>query len=241
MCLSTAVTLWIIAATIDTSQATLGQRGVPERVPLYENVEILVGTPPEQFDRIMEAISVSLGVECEYCHVSGDPASDVKAAKETARQMMRMAADAGTSYFEALEAPSCWTCHRGSPVPEAEPVSEAPGTTPRAIQSAFSNEDRLSGEVYGNIRQYEDLPANALLGVMEFYSRALGVTCDHCHVEGEWASDARLMKLMSRRMLEIGEALQREYFTTPGAVSCWTCHRGETLPQTNLPPGLLPG
>lgn len=35
------------------------------------NLEVLEGVPPGQLQLIMEATAVSLGVECEHCHVAG--------------------------------------------------------------------------------------------------------------------------------------------------------------------------
>ena len=99
---------------------------------------------------------------------------------------------------------------------------------------------RLSREVYGNITNYGELPANRLREIMEAYSRDLGVGCDYCHIEGDWASDAKLMKLLSRRMFEIQERLVSDYLRSDPALSCWTCHRGNALPETNVPPEILP-
>ncbi len=224
--------------------AILGQETPSFPDTPYENLQILTGAPPDQLEQIMGAIALSLGVECEYCHVTGNWASDERGAKETAREMMRMSAEIGETYFGVLEAPSCWTCHRGSPRPETQPFPALPAgalglPVGTAGALAFANEDTASGEVYVNIQNYTDLPASGLRGVMETYTRDLGVGCDHCHVEGDWASDEVLMKLVARRMFEIQQGLEGEYLPE-GALSCWTCHRGETLPETNLPPGLLP-
>ena len=224
--------------------AILGQETPAFPDAPYENLQILTGAPPDQLEQIMGAIALSLGVECEYCHVAGNWASDEREAKGTAREMMRMLADIDETYFGVLEAPSCWTCHRGSPRPETEPFPALPVgalNLPVGTGSAlpFVDEDTSSGEVYVNIQNYTDLPARELRGVMETYNRDLGVGCDHCHVEGDWASDEVLMKRVARRMFEIQQGVGNE-FLSEGALSCWTCHRGEALPQTNLPGRLLP-
>ena len=93
-------------------------RGPPVQTSAYENVQVLFDAPPGQLQQIMEAMSASLGVTCEYCHDANDRASDANPVKETARDMIRMVVESSESYFEVLEAPSCWTCHRGSPTPE---------------------------------------------------------------------------------------------------------------------------
>ena len=210
----------------------------------YENVRVLAGVPRGQLQQIMEAMTVSLGVDCQYCHDVNAPESDVKPTKQIARRMMQMLVSASGSYFELMEVPSCWTCHRGSPTPEFEPLEPevpAPPENPFPVGRPFSSEERLSVEVYENIQVYPNLPANGLQSVMEGYSQALGVGCEYCHTVGEWASDDLLMKLMARRMLEIQNGLESEYLSGDGTLSCWTCHRGEAVPETRLPVGMTTG
>ncbi len=69
---------------------------------------------------------------------------------------------------------------------------------------------------------------------------ALGVKCDHCHVQGNFASDEKRAKKTGRRMLELTLALNKEYFpehsrteggSRLGRVTCYTCHQGEVTPK----------
>jgi hypothetical protein len=230
----------VVLVIAEGPRSSFGQQGPILGESGYQNVQILMDAPPEQLQQIMQAMSASLGVECEYCHDPADRASDANPLKGVAREMIRMVVGASESYFEVLEAPSCWTCHRGSPTPETEPAIGPLPVIPAVGGAPFSSENRLSGEVYGDVRNYRDVPANGLRQIMEAYSRDLGVGCDYCHVQGEWADDAKLMKLLSRRMFEIQEGLESQYLGTVGALSCWTCHRGNALPETNLPPEILP-
>ena len=234
------VALSVVLGIAAAERASFGQEGPPIQESPYENVQILMDAPPEQLQQIMQAISVSLGVECEYCHDAAGRGSDANPVKRTARDMIRMVVGAAERYFEVLEAPSCWTCHRGSPTPETEPAIVIDPVRLPSGGAPFSTENRSSGEVYENIRNYPDLPANGLRQIMEAYSRDLGVGCDYCHIQGDWADDTQLMKLLSRRMFEIQKDMESEYLGTSGAVSCWTCHRGNALPEGNLPPELLP-
>ena len=214
----------------------------------YQNVQVLMDAPAEQLALIMQATAGSLGVDCEYCHVGEAWHLDDPPAKRTARDMMRMLGSVSETYFEFLEVPSCWTCHRGSTVPQYEPNLEtgalvAPNPVVSAVfvpRGVFSGETRPSGEVYENVQHHRDLPANELRGVMEGYSRALGVGCDHCHVEGDWGSDQLLTKLVAGRMFEIEVGMEREFFSSQDALSCWTCHRGQVTPEMSLPPDLMP-
>lgn len=75
---------------------------------------------------------------------------------------------------------------------------------------------------------------------MQLMSSALGVSCGHCHVRGNFASDANPRKADARRMVEMTRAINRQYFpdyvpepeeSRLGRVTCLTCHQGEERPQ----------
>lgn len=79
---------------------------------------------------------------------------------------------------------------------------------------------------------------------MNHMVQALGVTCNTCHVRGNFASDDNAKKITARRMLEMTRALNKQFFpdhkpkpgeSVLGRVTCYTCHQGETIPK--LPPG----
>lgn len=204
------------------------------------NIEILNGVGAAELNRIMEATSASLGVECTFCHVEGDYASDAAGAKRRAREMMRMVvamSEPGRGTFELLESPSCWTCHRGSTQPPIRPVSDP---APAPVPDVFSSSTEPAGEVYENVTVFGDVPANQLREIMTEFRTALGVGCEHCHVAGNWAADDRIEKLMARVMADMRWNLEANYFMGRTAVTCWTCHRGAPTPQTSLPAGLLP-
>jgi photosynthetic reaction center cytochrome c subunit len=75
---------------------------------------------------------------------------------------------------------------------------------------------------------------------MQRMSVALGVKCDHCHVQGNFASDEKRPKHTGRRMLQLTLALNSEFFpafqpasgeSKLGRVTCYTCHQGATTPR----------
>jgi hypothetical protein len=94
---------------------------------VYKNVQVLKGMPADQFIRTMKGYTNALGVRCEFCHVTA-PGSEIPGfgafskddleAKRTARKMILMVGDIREKYFADKEAPTCWTCHRGSKQPE---------------------------------------------------------------------------------------------------------------------------
>jgi hypothetical protein len=73
-------------------------------------------------------------------------------------------------------------------------------------------------------------------GVMQKYAQALGVRCDHCHVQDR-ASDENAKKLVARQMITMVKEINAKF---PDAsktyVTCYTCHNGHTTPLTAPPP-----
>jgi hypothetical protein len=66
---------------------------------------------------MMAAMTRLLGVGCSHCHVVDQWASDDKPAKRIARRHFEMMDVLTKDYFDNQERVSCWTCHRGQPIP----------------------------------------------------------------------------------------------------------------------------
>lgn len=84
------------------------------------------------------------------------------------------------------------------------------------------------------------VPASVLLDVMNYgYSRALGVSCTHCHVEQDFASDEKRPKRAAREMAVmhymVNQQLRKmQNLETPPdnrPINCFTCHRGTINPN----------
>ncbi len=76
---------------------------------------------------------------------------------------------------------------------------------------------------------------------MQMMNQALGVSCGHCHVRGNFASESNPFKATARRMLEMTRAINQQYFpdykpvegeSKLGRVTCFTCHQGSERPKT---------
>src|ERR1044072_5575985 len=74
------------------------------------NVQVLKDVPPDQFQLVMQYVAASLGVQCNYCHVMNDNASDDKETKKTARKMMQLVSDLNTQFFGGTAKVSCASC-----------------------------------------------------------------------------------------------------------------------------------
>jgi photosynthetic reaction center cytochrome c subunit len=114
-------------------------RQTPPRVKSAEevekNIKVMKGMPDAQVIPTMRFMSASLGVRCDFCHVSKDgqldAASDAKKEKETARDMIKMVRAVNRANFRGEPQISCFTCHMGQPLPQkfpALPVAVAPPT-----------------------------------------------------------------------------------------------------------------
>lgn len=89
-----------------------------------------------------------------------------------------------------------------------------------------------------NIQMLKGLPESQLFPVMNFIRTSLGVGCAYCHVHTAddkwvWESDDKPEKLIARKMMQMKFDINkgnRAIFGTTGAITCYTCHRGQTKP-----------
>jgi outer membrane lipoprotein-sorting protein len=88
-----------------------------------------------------------------------------------------------------------------------------------------------------NIKVLTGMPQSQLIPVMNFFAASMGRRCNYCHVnnQGQWdyASDAKPEKTAAREMvklvMDINKTTERLKLDP---VSCYTCHRGRTSPQS---------
>lgn len=117
-----------------------------------QNLKILPkNISDEELHQVMRGYSKSLGVRCNFCHVSTgegkeaqyDFASDNKHTKIVARDMMRMTAAINKKYLSKidggkLERITCVTCHMGKTVPtistDSLPKKEKPVMNTDSLQ-----------------------------------------------------------------------------------------------------------
>ena len=87
----------------------------------FKNIQVLKDIPADQVIPGMQFISISLGVECEFCHVQGALEKDDKKPKQTARKMMEMMFTINQENFDGHREVTCYSCHRGSTDPVGTP------------------------------------------------------------------------------------------------------------------------
>jgi hypothetical protein len=146
-----------------------------------------------------------------------------------------------------------------SPVPSAS-AAQAPAQPPTAtapkdsvtlereryvaeVRKSIAGKEQLpAGEVFKNVKMNPQMPAARLLAVMNIgYGRSLGVSCTHCHVPGQWDSDAKTQKQTARDMSAMVARINGELLKGipnlkgPNAiVNCTTCHRGQVKPALDM-------
>jgi hypothetical protein len=105
----------------EPAQATKPEQGIRLAEQVYKNIQVLKGTPASELESTMAFFSGSLGVKCNYCHTNPFE-KDEKPTKQTARQMIRMVLELNKGSFSGEKAVTCFTCHRGKPLPVSVPV-----------------------------------------------------------------------------------------------------------------------
>ncbi|CRI65628.1 Photosynthetic reaction center, cytochrome c subunit [Thiocapsa sp. KS1] len=184
--------------------------GGPKVSEVYQNVQVLSDLTVADFTRLMVAVTTWVAPEqgCNYCHVPGNWASDDIYTKVVSRRMFQMTQQTNSAWKDhvAQTGVTCYTCHRGKPVPEyvwtTDPGPDLPsGVSPTGQNIASStvayaslpfdpftpfldqaNEIRVIGNAAlpsGNLASIKQ--AEWTYGLMMQISDALGVNCTFCH------------------------------------------------------------
>jgi len=199
------------ANVIPVSLPSLGNGGPPASA-VYKNVQVLKGVSVANFTRLMASITtwVSPTQGCAYCHDTNDMASDSLYTKVVSRRMLQMVQHINSDWKQHVAATgvTCYTCHRGQPVPaniwfnnpgpaQAGGVAQAPnGKNHPALQAGVTSlpfdpftpfleqaaNIRVEGTTplpTGNLQSIKQ--TDWTYALMMHFSDALGVNCTFCH------------------------------------------------------------
>jgi photosynthetic reaction center cytochrome c subunit len=137
----------------------------------FKNIKVLKGVPADQIFPAMQFITISLGVECAYCHVQTGGKlefdKDDKKNKQTARKMMEMMFAINKDNFDEHREVTCNTCHRGN----AEPVGTPPVMTEEPKIMAKAAPAEVKKDEAGEKKEATGPAAEQLI---EKYVQALG-------------------------------------------------------------------
>jgi len=202
-------------------EASIKQNLPPEAIPaaapggpkvsdLYKNVQVLSDLTVGEFTRTMVAVTLWVAPKegCNYCHVPGNFASDDIYTKKVSRRMFEMVQQANSQWKDhvAQTGVTCYTCHRGNPVPKyvwtTDPGPKHPSAFKPSGQNYASSTVAYAALPYDPYTPFLDqaneirvigttaLPAGNhtsikqaewTYGLMMQISDALGVNCTFCH------------------------------------------------------------
>ena len=128
----------------------------------FKNIQILKDIPASQLMPAMFMMAASLGVGCDFCHVTSDQGrwpmeKDDKKPKQTAREMIKMLHGINDGTFGGRTEVSCATCHQGhihtSGLPPVLPLGVKPeqrAEAPKDLPTADSILDRYVEAIGGS-------------------------------------------------------------------------------------------
>jgi photosynthetic reaction center cytochrome c subunit len=117
--------------------------GGPKAKDLYKNVQVLGELSVGEFNRLMVALTTWVAPEqgCYYCHVNEGFEYDGIYTKVVSRRMLQMTQDTNANWKDHVAATgvTCYTCHRGKPVPEYVWVTDPGPGQPSMIAPTGQN------------------------------------------------------------------------------------------------------
>lgn len=185
--------------------------GGEQAAKVYKNVQVLGDLTVAEFTRNMVAISswVAPKESCNYCHDGANFESDAKYTKIVARRMLQMTRQINANWKQHVgdTGVTCYTCHRGEPVPSNVWFAELGPKTPRysgnhagqnlpASQVGLTSmpfdpfSPQLNGKADIRVAGTTALPTKPghtiqdterTYALMMHLSQALGVNCTFCH------------------------------------------------------------
>ncbi len=157
----------------------------------FKNIQVFKGVPADQIFPTMQFIAVSLGVECDFCHVQGAFDKDDKKPKQTARKMIEMVYAINADNFDRHREVTCYSCHRGSIDPVGMPpvitdAAKAPMGGPRKPESDEKATQQNAGppaeqllekfvQITGGAAAIDKVTSRVMKGTIDFDGRSLPI------------------------------------------------------------------
>ncbi|MEK8031281.1 photosynthetic reaction center cytochrome PufC [Ideonella sp. DXS29W] len=182
----------------------------PRAKEVFQNVKVLGDQSVGEFTRTMLSMTAWVAPKegCAYCHNTANLADDSLYTKVVARRMLEMTRHINASWkvHVASTGVTCYTCHRGNPVPTQTWFAPLQNTNHFIGNKAGQNSPAtsvglaalpndpfsayLSGSTEIRVEGVTALPSGrgasmqqteATFGLMTHMSRSLGVNCTFCH------------------------------------------------------------
>ncbi len=214
------VKAYLAANQIPASLPQLPAAG-PKAGAVYKNVQVLQNLSVGQFTRLMASITTWVAPQagCAYCHNTANMADDSLYTKVVARRMIQMTQHINADWKPHVAATgvTCYTCHRGMPVPAniwftdplpvrfqgmaetqtglghpTKPIGESSlpydPFTP-FLQNASNIRVQAEQALPGTDR-HSIFETEWTYALMIHFSQSLGVNCTYCHNSrafGDWS------------------------------------------------------
>jgi photosynthetic reaction center cytochrome c subunit len=191
----------------------------PKAGQVFQNVKVLGDVGVGEFTRLMLAMTAWVSPEqgCTYCHAGDNMASDALYTKVVARRMLEMTRHINADWKDHVAGTgvTCYTCHRGQPVPaEVWTAPAGQKQAGRAVgddlgQNKPSYTTALTSLPYDPLSPFLFQASDARVvgatalptgnrqstkqteytyGLMMHMSDSLGVNCTYCHNSRSFAS-----------------------------------------------------
>jgi len=187
-------------------------------IKVYENVQVLGHLSDDQFNHFMASITEWVSPEegCAYCHNEENLASDEVYTKVVARRMIQMNQAINVDWTDHVgqTGVTCYTCHRGQPVPQEvwfrdlEPKPQGNMTSNRSGQNVVA-------QFAGN----SSLPQNALEDYL-LGDKEIRVHTEGIFPEGGKADGVKNTESTWSLMMHMSESL---------GANCLTCHNSRAF------------
>ena len=92
-------------------------------------------------------------------------------------------------------------------------------------------QDPPAEKFFKNIKALKGVPSSQIAGLMDSYNKALGVSCEYCHVAGDLPNDSKPAHKLSVRDITMTREINDKY---KHAVDCMSCHQGKAKPSTSV-------
>ena len=194
--------------------------GGPTAAATYQNVKVLGHLSVAEFTRTMVAMTnwVAPNQGCAYCHEGANFASDGLYTKVVARRMLQMTQHINADWKDHVAGTgvTCYTCHRGQPVPAKIWFADAGLQTRQAHMGNRMGQNQASATpLYASLpvdpfspflrKEAAEIRVNGdtalptgnrqsikqtewTYSLMMHMSGALGVNCTYCHNSRAFAS-----------------------------------------------------
>jgi len=95
---------------------------------------------------------------------------------------------------------------------------------------------QMAEEVFKNVQLLKGIPVDEFMDTMGMFASSLSLNCIDCHVAesvdtwDKFADDTQL-KRITRTMMQMVTAINKDQFKGVRAVTCYTCHHGDLRPK----------